>query len=215
MNKKNLMQFGRSMVEMLGVLAVVGVLSILGIQGYKKAMLRHRANELMNFAMMVYNQALAKATLAPGNVQVYEDMTNDSSGRYRYRLYMSESDKFAASKADASRNMGLPKPAYMTHPYFNIYVNLIPKCSTSYPGATYDSQSYHTIYFYGMNNSCELCEELKSFTEKTGYAYRRIKGSNKAPLSSGILIYCYSGLDADGVTEKADKTSCYKSTDQY
>ena len=35
---------GRSMVEMLGVLAVVGVLSIGGIMGYSYGMNRYRAN---------------------------------------------------------------------------------------------------------------------------------------------------------------------------
>ena len=39
---------GRSMVEMLGVLAIIGVLSIGGIQGYTIAMRKHRANEILN-----------------------------------------------------------------------------------------------------------------------------------------------------------------------
>ena len=39
---------GRGMVEMLGVLAVIGVLSIGGIQGYKYAMEKHRANDIVN-----------------------------------------------------------------------------------------------------------------------------------------------------------------------
>lgn len=43
--KKNLMELGRSMVEMLGVLAIIGVLSIVGIQGYKKAMLKIKVND--------------------------------------------------------------------------------------------------------------------------------------------------------------------------
>ena len=41
---------GRSMVEMLGVLAVMGVISIGGLYGYTQAMKRHRANELLNEA---------------------------------------------------------------------------------------------------------------------------------------------------------------------
>ena len=39
---------GRSMVEMLGVLAIIGVLSIGGIAGYTMAMNKHRANELLD-----------------------------------------------------------------------------------------------------------------------------------------------------------------------
>ena len=39
---------GRSMVEMLGTLAIVGVLSIAGIAGYRYAMDKSRANETMD-----------------------------------------------------------------------------------------------------------------------------------------------------------------------
>ena len=38
---------GRSMVEMLGVLAVIGVLSIGGIIGYKRAMEMNQVNTIM------------------------------------------------------------------------------------------------------------------------------------------------------------------------
>ena len=43
-------QTGRSMVEMLGVLAIIGVLSVAGIAGYSTAMNKHRANTLLNEA---------------------------------------------------------------------------------------------------------------------------------------------------------------------
>ena len=52
---------GRSMVEMLGVLAIIGVLSIGGIRGYSLAMNRYRANEVIDaaskYAVMVYANA--------------------------------------------------------------------------------------------------------------------------------------------------------------
>ena len=38
-------QNGRSMIEMLGVLAIIGVLSVGGIAGYSKAMQRYRINK--------------------------------------------------------------------------------------------------------------------------------------------------------------------------
>ena len=38
-------QSGRSMIEMLGVLAIVGVLSVGGITGYSKAMLKYKSNK--------------------------------------------------------------------------------------------------------------------------------------------------------------------------
>ena len=47
---KNL-QNGRSMIEMLGVLAIIGVLSIGGLAGYTMAMNRHKANVLLEYAI--------------------------------------------------------------------------------------------------------------------------------------------------------------------
>ena len=43
-------EYGRSMIEMLGVLAIIGVLSIGGLAGYTMAMNRHRANTLLDDA---------------------------------------------------------------------------------------------------------------------------------------------------------------------
>ena len=42
------MQCGRSMIEMLGVLAIVGVLSVGGIQGYSKAMEKIKVNKTLS-----------------------------------------------------------------------------------------------------------------------------------------------------------------------
>ena len=56
---KKTQESGRSMVEMLGVLAIIGVLSIGGIAGYSMAMNRYRANEALDmankFAVVVYS----------------------------------------------------------------------------------------------------------------------------------------------------------------
>ena len=46
--KNKLNETGRSMVEMLGVLAVIGVLSVGGIMGYKFAMDKYQANQTVN-----------------------------------------------------------------------------------------------------------------------------------------------------------------------
>ena len=57
MKKTN--ESGRSMVEMLGVLAIIGVLSIGGIAGYTLAMNRYRANEILNAASDVAITAMS------------------------------------------------------------------------------------------------------------------------------------------------------------
>ena len=46
-SRKDNSESGRSMVEMLGVLAIIGVLSVGGVAGYNFAMTRYRANEII------------------------------------------------------------------------------------------------------------------------------------------------------------------------
>ena len=59
------LESGRSMVEMLGVLAIIGVLSVGGIAGYSLSMRRHRANQIVDYvskyALVVYNTCYQKA----------------------------------------------------------------------------------------------------------------------------------------------------------
>ena len=50
-------QIGRSMVEMLGVLAIIGVLSVGSISGYSKAMLKHKMNKQAEQLNTVFNLA--------------------------------------------------------------------------------------------------------------------------------------------------------------
>ena len=52
----NLNQNGRSMIEMLGVLAIIGVLSVGGIAGYSKAMMKFKTNKTIDqISMTVTN----------------------------------------------------------------------------------------------------------------------------------------------------------------
>ena len=49
---------GRSMVEMLGVLAIIGVLSVGAIAGYSKAMMKYRLNQYSQAISMLINNVL-------------------------------------------------------------------------------------------------------------------------------------------------------------
>ena len=53
-------QKGRSMIEMLGVLAIIGVLSVGGIAGYSKAMMKYRINK-----------TIEQITLVAGNIRSF------------------------------------------------------------------------------------------------------------------------------------------------
>ena len=46
-------QKGRSMIEMLGVLAIIGVLSVGGISGYTKAMMKHKTNSTTELMLTI------------------------------------------------------------------------------------------------------------------------------------------------------------------
>ena len=47
---------GRSMVEMLGVLAIIGVLSVGGIAGYSKAMFKYKLNQTLDVLSHVFSR---------------------------------------------------------------------------------------------------------------------------------------------------------------
>ena len=80
-------QSGRSMVEMLGVLAIIGVLSVGGIAGYSLSMRRHRANGVVDvlskYALVAYNSCyqrmLDKVELSQGS---YINDLDDCSDSY-------------------------------------------------------------------------------------------------------------------------------------
>lgn len=58
-------QSGRSMVEMLGVLAIIGVLSVGGISGYSKAMAKFKMSKAMDqMSMLVANIRTTYASMA-------------------------------------------------------------------------------------------------------------------------------------------------------
>ena len=67
---------GRSMIEMLGVLAIIGVLSVGGIAGYSKAMEKYKINKVLNeYSLLIYGliehlDDLHKLTTAENNSYV-------------------------------------------------------------------------------------------------------------------------------------------------
>ena len=97
-------QFGRSMLEMLGVLAIIGVLSVGGIAGYSKAMEKFKVNKLIseynmlifgllehqnNFSVPEYSQNINETILAlnlvPSTWKINNEMyMEDSYGNFMF-----------------------------------------------------------------------------------------------------------------------------------
>lgn len=65
-------QFGRSMIEMIGVLAIIGVLSVGAIAGYSKAMMKYKLNK----QSAQYNQLLAAVYKYDGQWGIIENSGN-------------------------------------------------------------------------------------------------------------------------------------------
>ena len=84
-------QSGRSMIEMLGVLAIVGVLSAGGITGYSMAMQSHKTNQVIEKMNMIAMQArkLYKGDYTDVDIQdlvdggKIPDITNPFGGNFQ------------------------------------------------------------------------------------------------------------------------------------
>ena len=75
---KNFNENGRSMVEMLGVLAIIGVLSVGGIAGYSKAMNKYKINKTTDqISMLVAN--IRTLFSSQGN---YDGLTNQQAKKF-------------------------------------------------------------------------------------------------------------------------------------
>ena len=82
-------QQGRSMIEMLGVLAIIGVLSVGGISGYSKAMAKFKLTKAQDqISMLLMNIRTAFAT-SPS----YDGLTTKASREYN----IAPGDMFGAS----------------------------------------------------------------------------------------------------------------------
>ena len=66
-------QCGRSMIEMLGVLAIIGVLSVGGIAGYSKAMEMHQLNKWLTSLVQMINDI----QIAFSNQKYYSNTEED------------------------------------------------------------------------------------------------------------------------------------------
>ena len=64
-------EFGRSMIEMLGVLAIIGVLSVGGIAGYSKAMMKYKTNKTID----QISQIMQGIRTAYGSQKSYESIS--------------------------------------------------------------------------------------------------------------------------------------------
>ena len=92
---KHIAQSGRSMVETIGVLAVMGVLTIGGIAGYNYGINKHRANQVLQDIRLVYQELKYPNTVhqivSEGS---FPDMELDLQSPYEYGFDFANPDDF-------------------------------------------------------------------------------------------------------------------------
>jgi len=143
-------QNGRSMIEMLGVLAIIGVLSVGGIAGYSKAMQKYRINK-----------AIEQITLIAGNVRAFFAPQRSYEGLH----FCSEDNGYGDKEKAACKLIKKAKlmpdemwddTAKMFKNVFGYYIGLY----TAHKSSNTDKQAFSIGY--GIPADYELCIELLS-----------------------------------------------------
>lgn len=119
--KFNSEQSGRSMVEMLGVLAIIGVLSVAGIAGYSKAMAKFKVSKAMDQVSMLVanirtafsgqvnyagldNTMVSQLGLAGKDIEVSTGVLRSPYGSITVAASGTSSDTFTVAFADVPNN---------------------------------------------------------------------------------------------------------------
>ena len=100
-------QIGRSMLEMLGVLAVIGVLSALAITGYKIAINKHKANDTIydaNFIAGIIATGTQMEKAVPEEYLSFPEYTQTKSG-YTFESVKETDEIFSVSALSVPKNV--------------------------------------------------------------------------------------------------------------
>ena len=159
-------QSGRSMIEMLGVLAIIGVLSVGGIVGYSKAMTKYRINKTIEQITLIagnirtffgqqqnYLEIYCGGSCNSDGCQAYSGIGNNGNPTYSFNGC--PIIKKAKILPDEMIMVTDGKIMSITNP-FGGWVNLevVDKAKSG------DSQAFYILYTIGDN--MEACIELLS-----------------------------------------------------
>ena len=91
--QNNKLESGRSMVEILGTLAIIGVLSISGIAGYKYGMDKYRANQTINDVMLMGVDIIIQLSQNRGTPTLSSDWGTKTTAGYDFTVVQNPEDK--------------------------------------------------------------------------------------------------------------------------
>ncbi len=177
-------EFGRSMIEMLGVLAIIGVLSVGGIAGYSKAMEQFKINKFID--------------------QVSQIVVNTQT------LYAQQKD-YNGLHANTAISMGIIPDNFGTvedSGYDSYFYNL-PWNNTYMELEGFYSGKLFGILLYGSFPE-EVCTKLASQdwgTSSTGLVSITVTGPGASPQWAGVIGANY-GCQAEYNSDYTECSSC-------
>ncbi|MBR3502066.1 MAG: hypothetical protein IKO06_04080 [Alphaproteobacteria bacterium] len=196
-------QSGRSMIEMLGVLAIIGVLSVGGIAGYSKAMQKYRINK-----------TIEQITLIAGNVRTFfaPQRSYDGVSCYCGTGYCSGDGCSIIRKAKI-----LPDEMIVDtqQQHGNIAIKVANVFGNSVDlGATDDNKSFYIGY--GLPFDAEICIELATKDWSVLNAMKmEIQGPAGHVFSSipadmeEAVTYCANAANSKGTPGAGDEILLY------
>ena len=127
-------QSGRSMVEMLGVLAIIGVLSVGAIAGYSKDMMKYKLNKQTEQLSTLFNEAAIHAkqfsfnnSSSSNNVTpifiklglVPVEMIKNNNSNYVYDIFKNQIGIFKSGSISQETSNAEPDTMYVSISYNN------------------------------------------------------------------------------------------------
>ena len=177
-------QSGRSMVEMLGVLAIIGVLSVGAIAGYSKAMMKYKLNKQAEQLNTIFN-------MVERNLYSFENIKESSTRLIPFFIKMGE----------IPQEMIMPDKSNNIHDAFNTYISINKEY---YPNEGGSPVSVYAIYITPelskqSNNNLEICRNIMNIAKEradTLYAIQSYATNSPNPNASYLIgdKYCTGGL---------------------
>ena len=175
---------GRSMVEMLGVLAIFGVLSVGAIAGYSKAMMKYKLNKQAEQLNTIFN-------MVERNLYSFENIKESPTSLIPFFIKMGE----------IPQEMIIPDKSNNIHDAFNTYISINKEY---YPNEGGSPVSVYAIYITPelskqSNNNLEICRNIINIAKEradTLYAIQSYATNSPNPNASYLIgdKYCTGGL---------------------
>ncbi len=189
-------EYGRSMVEMLGVLAVIGVLSVAGMMGYRYAMDKYRANDIIYEVNLRNRDTWHKYQLKglPENEDMLREWSEYTSTGFPIGVYIRSTDMFDVQVDDVPSRVCLNV----------LNTNLEGPLLIWVPTGENERQ------LYDGTNAKELCQYGEEDAENVSIVFTTSLSQYGAELGGGEAVdengrpvrYCLDDGDCTGTCER-------------